>query len=196
MHPNTVDRQRLHQRRLSFGAGLAAAAEAAAADATPSCGALAAAAGLGSAAGRRGKPATPLDKLALQLEGEQAAALEVHASQAALAASLADADFGGSIPATLEEAALSTALSAEDEALLASMPQELRRMSTDGVISLDALRVGGAGGAAPWGSTAGVARWLRLASRGCACSGTRGVSHAPRFVQPPPYLCALPSADA
>lgn len=198
MHPNTVDRQRVMHRRLSFGAAAAAAAAGegggAAPAATPSRAALAAAAGLAS--GCAAKPRTPLDKLASQLEVEAAANAQVHASQADLAASLAGEpgglEWGASIP-----------MSQEDASLLASMPEELRRMSTDGIISMDTLRVrwgwltrhcmlvGG------WGGKVGCAA-DGVASLGC-CRGPCGVEveggrmrmGLVRLVTPDLHLCRL-----
>lgn len=155
MHPNTVERHRLQQRRLSFSGAdpLAAAAAAAAAAAQPSA----------SEQRRDAGSSTPLDKLARHLDsasrqereqaqqqaqqGEQTQQAEpkVHPAQAALAASLdaaGDFEFGGA----------ERLMSQEDADLLASMPEHLRRMSTDGIISLDTLRVGLGG----WGCSAHV----------------------------------------
>ena len=130
MHPSTVDRHR--QRRLSFGAAAAAA-------------------------GRASKPGPPLDKLAAQLDstaqqvqqeqqqagGSVAATLarQLHPAQAALAASLSPADlasFGGSVPS---EAEAEAERAAEEARLLASMPEELRRYSSQGIITMETLRV-------------------------------------------------------
>lgn len=142
VHPNTVDRRRGQQRRLSFGGAdsfaVATASAAAAARPTP------------SEQRRTSGASTPLDKLSSELDSaarrerrqqqrEQQAQQEqqVHPSQSALAASLADAgelDFGGAERLLSEQDA--------DAELLASMPEQLRRMSTDGIISMDTLRVG------------------------------------------------------
>lgn len=134
VYPNTVERHRLQQRRLSFSGTdpLASAAAAAAAAARP------------SASGQRrvAGSSTPLDKLSRHLdsaaqqerEQQQQAQQQAHPAQAALAASLADAgefEFGGA----------ERLMCQEDADLLASMPEHLRRMSTDGIISLDTLRV-------------------------------------------------------
>ena len=148
VHPSTVDRQRAMQRRLSFGAAAAAGAVAATPKQTKPREPLAAAPGQAQASARR--RSTPLDKLAAHLDAaappagglggqpqlaqaqqqqQQQEQQQVHASQAALAAALEGEQWGGSI------------LSQEDAALLAGMPEELRRMSTDGIISLDTLRV-------------------------------------------------------
>lgn len=150
VYPNTVDRH-VKQRRLSFSqtaAGGAAvpsatkAAGAAASQASPSPSALAAAAGRGLTGGRTSAACTPLEKLDSELTGRQQQqpehqlldeprGIEVHPKQAALAASLCEEDlqFNGSL------------LSEQDACLLASMPEQLRRMSTDGIISLDTLRM-------------------------------------------------------
>ncbi|KAI7838998.1 hypothetical protein COHA_007238 [Chlorella ohadii] len=140
VHPNTVDRRRGQQRRLSFGGAdsfaVATASAAAAARPTP------------SEQRRTSGASTPLDKLSSELDSaarreqrqqqrEQQAQQEqqVHPSQSALAASLADAgelDFGGAERLLSEQDA--------DAELLASMPEQLRRMSTDGIISMDTLR--------------------------------------------------------
>lgn len=144
------------QRRLSFGGSDAAAAAAAAAGADPA----AAAGGWGRSAGS----GIPLDKLSRQLdaasqqEQQQAeqAEQQAHPAQAALAASLAGAgelEFGGA----------ERLLSQDDADLLASMPEQLRRMSTDGIISLDTLRV----------SLGGSARGL---GRACTLWGAAGAS--------------------
>ena len=140
MHPSTIDRQR--QRRLSFSQPAAASAGLAA----PSAAAPASCRG-------PGKPGTPLDKLSSQLDRQHqrrpeeeaaeaaAAAAQVHPSQAALAASLG--------PAGLQFGCAAAVLSGQDACLLASMPQELRRLSTEGIISMDTLRVGRRRRAAP-----------------------------------------------
>ena len=141
MYPNTVERHRLQQRRLSFSGAdeLAAAAAAAAAAVHPTA----------SEQRRAAGSSTPLDKLARHLDSAsrqereqqreqqqaQQAQPKVHPAQAALAANLAasgDLEFGGA----------ERLMSQEDADLLASMPEHLRRMSTDGIISLDTLRVG------------------------------------------------------
>lgn len=158
VHPNTVDRH-VKQRRLSFSqtaAGGAAvpsatkAAGAAASQASPSSSALAAAAGRGLTGGRTSAACTPLEKLDSELTGRQQQqqhqlldeprGVEVHPKQAALAASLCEEDlqFNGSL------------LSEQDACLLASMPEQLRRMSTDGIISLDTLRVGASAANCSW----------------------------------------------
>ncbi|PRW58263.1 CDT1 chloroplastic [Chlorella sorokiniana] len=149
VYPNTVERHRLQQRRLSFSNAdpLATAAAAAAAAARPTA----------SEQRRAAGSSTPLDKLSRHLDSsarqereqqqeqglqqnqqqqgkqQQQQAQQVHPAQAALAASLADAgefEFGGA----------ERLMSQEDADLLASMPEHLRRMSTDGIISLDTLR--------------------------------------------------------
>lgn len=196
MHPNsTVDRQRLlqRQRRLSFGAAAAGASAAAAAAATPSREALAAAAGQGleNAAPRGRRLSTPLEQLASHLQaaplpaGDQGSQQppqpsqqqQVHASQAELAASLEGEEWGGA----------GAILSQEDAAMLAGMPEELRRMSTDGIISLDTLRVGG------WVGAAGVsgprvsglaADWRRVPAGRASASG-----HAWLLPSPAVHLC-------
>jgi hypothetical protein len=124
------------QRRLSFGAAAVAAAEAAAAAAGPTgCGA---------------KRGTPLDRLHSQLDAT-AEGLQAHPRQRELVASLEAeglGEFGSSAATMLQleaeaaaEAAEAAAAAERDAALLASMPEQLRRMSTDGIISMDTLRV-------------------------------------------------------
>jgi hypothetical protein len=157
MHPSTVARQAHKQRRLSFSqAGLAAAGELSRAATVPAS-TLAASAARGQVTGRATKPGTPLDKLHSQLASPAAqqhatpargllderpqqtsgAAAELHPKQAALAAALApeDLQFGACLPDALDAQAQA------DAALLAGMPEQLRRLSTDGIISMDTLRV-------------------------------------------------------
>ncbi len=76
----------------------------------------------------------------------EAVSAQLNSRQRSLAAVLSPADlqFGFSLPSQ-EEAEAERA--AEEERLLASMPRELRRYSTDGIISFDTLKVslGGCG---------------------------------------------------
>lgn len=76
----------------------------------------------------------------------EAVSAQLNSRQRSLAAVLSPADlqFGFSLPSQ-EEAEAERA--AEEARLLASMPRELRRYSTDGIISFDTLKVslGGSG---------------------------------------------------
>ncbi|KAL4430779.1 hypothetical protein ABPG75_006035 [Micractinium tetrahymenae] len=152
LHPGTVDRAR--QRKLSFGTSFDAAV-ATAAGRTPRTAAVA------------GKGSSPLDKLdavverqaaeeqAQHMAGKQAEQPSSDAEQAVVLAQLntrqrglaavlspADLQFGSSLPSPEEEAAERAAERAAEEArLLASMPRELRRYSTDGIVSFDTLKM-------------------------------------------------------
>ena len=105
------------------------------------------AAAAAGAAGGGAKRGTPLDRLHSQLDAA-AEGLQAHPRQRDLVARLGPeglGEFGSSAATMLQleaEAAEEAAEAAErDATLLASMPEQLRRMSTDGIISMDTLRV-------------------------------------------------------
>eukprot|EP00887_Chlorella_sp_A99_P005352 scaffold1.g5352.t1 len=128
VHPSTMERSRLQQRRLSFG------------------GAGGAAPGRVTKAGGGG---TPLDKLVQQISGAPAAKGVASASGRGLgleppvpgAGAAADPPHAARAEEQEEEEQWNgSILSEEDAALLSSMPEELRRRSADGIISMGALR--------------------------------------------------------
>lgn len=167
LHPGTVDRSR--QRKLSFGAASFDAAMAVAAGRTPRAAARPAKAAspldrlevvVERQAGTEKSQQEAATQPPQQLESDpqptaakppppqdapwdvEAVSAQLHSRQRSLAAVLSPADlqFGFSLPSQ-EEAAAERA--AEEARLLASMPRELRRYSTDGIVSFDTLKVGG-----------------------------------------------------
>lgn len=139
---------------------------------------------------------------------------QLNKRQRSLAAVLspADLEFGFSLPSP-EEAA---AERAEEARLLASMPRELRRYSTDGIISFDTLRVRGreqawanpirlravAAAPAPAGSQPAVSR-RRLAGIESVARCAVGSSHAQAIARrrrvagqlPPVFVPSSPHAE-
>ena len=143
LHPNTVDRSRRQQRRLSFSAAAAATG--------------------GGGAGapfpvritRPGSGDTPLDKLHWQVLVQKDAEHPQSTARRGLGSSSSGSPTDepaaprvAGLPAVEqvggeeeEEQWNGAILSEEDAALLASMPEELRRRSSEGIISMGALRV-------------------------------------------------------